>query len=51
VSIVHVGHIKAKIENRFRDLIDVTDVPNEKQEDFFLTRGLAAFVIAELCSL
>jgi hypothetical protein len=48
MSILHVGHIQAAIEKRFRDLIDVSDVKQADREDFFLTRGLSAFVISEL---
>jgi hypothetical protein len=51
MSIIHVRHIKAAVEKRFRDLVDLSDLPNSPpahREDCFLTRGLAAFVIAEL---
>lgn len=49
MSILHVGHIQAAIDKRFRGLIDLDDVVNPSQlEDCFLTRGLSAFVIAEM---
>jgi len=51
MAILHIGHIKAALKKRFDGLIDLSDVPNAKGEDlenFFLTRSLAAFVIAEL---
>jgi hypothetical protein len=51
MAILHIGHIKAALRKRFDGLIDLSDVPNAKGEDlenFFLTRSLAAFVIAEL---
>lgn len=49
MSVLHVGHVQAAIDKRFKGLIDLSDVkdPNKKQ-DAFLTRGLAGFVIAEL---
>lgn len=49
MSILHVGHIQSAIDKRFRGLIDLDDVTNASQvEDSFLTRGLAAFAVAEL---
>ncbi|HXC48267.1 MAG TPA: AIPR family protein [Candidatus Sulfotelmatobacter sp.] len=51
MAILHIGHIKAALKRRFDGLIDLSDVPNAKGDDlenFFLTRSLAAFVIAEL---
>src|SRR5256714_9783294 len=48
MSILHVGHIQAAIEKRFRNLIDLSDTNASQREDCLLTRGLAAFVIAEL---
>ncbi len=48
MSEIHVRHIRAAIEKRFRDLIDLTDVSASQTEDQLLTRGLSAFVIAEL---
>ncbi len=51
MAILHIGHIKAALRKRFDGLIDLSDVPNAKGDDlenFFLTRSLAAFVIAEL---
>lgn len=49
MSVLHVGHVQAAIEKRFKTLIDLSDIkdPNKRQ-DAFLTRGLAAFVVAEL---
>lgn len=49
MSVIHVGHIRAAIDKRFRGLIDVSDVNASQAEDALLTRGLSAFVIAELC--
>jgi hypothetical protein len=43
-----VGHIQAAIEKRFKTLIDLSDVKDPNKQDAFLTRSLAAFVIAEL---
>lgn len=51
MSILHVGHIRAAIDKRFQGLIDLSDVQESQAEDAFLTRGLAAFVIAELCGV
>jgi hypothetical protein len=55
MSILHVGHIQSAIEKRFRDHIDLSDLSNSvdgaKREDCFLTRGLSAFVIAELAGV
>ena len=51
MAILHIGHIKAALKKRFDGLIDLSDVPSAKGDDienFFLTRSLAAFVIAEL---
>ena len=52
MSILHVGHIQTAIEKRFRELIDLSDLPNStdaaKRQDCFLTRGLSAFAISEL---
>lgn len=51
MAILHIGHIRAALKKRFDGLIDLSDVPNAKGDDlenFFLTRSLAAFVIAEL---
>jgi hypothetical protein len=48
MSILHVGHIQAAIEKRFKGLIDLSDVPDANKGDCFLTRGLSAFVIAAL---
>src|ERR1700687_4531881 len=48
MSTIHVGHIQAAIDRRFRGLIDLSDVHASDTEDCLLTRGLSAFVIAEL---
>jgi hypothetical protein len=54
MAILHIGHIKAALKKRFDGLIDLSDVPNAKGDDlenFFLTRSLSAFVIAELAHI
>ena len=55
MSILHVGHIQAAIDKRFRGLIDLSDLPEgideAKREDCFITRGLSAFVVAELAGV
>lgn len=54
MAILHIGHIKAALKKRFDGLIDLSDVPNaagDDGENFFLTRSLAAFVIAELANV
>lgn len=52
MSIIDVGHIKAAIEKRFTGLIDLSDVKGSQgAADVFLTRGLASFVVAELCRI
>src|ERR1035438_8640765 len=52
MSVLHVNQIKAAIRGRFDGLIDLSDVPPQKstaeRDAIFLTRGLAAFVLAEL---
>src|SRR6185369_3868433 len=52
MSILHVGHIQAAIDKRFRGLIDLSDLPagidEANRENCFLTRVLSAFVVAEL---
>jgi hypothetical protein len=52
MSILHVNHIQTAIEKRFRNYIDLSDLPSStdkaKLEDCFLARGLSAFVVAEL---
>lgn len=51
MAILHIGHIKAALTKRFSGLIDLSDQPNAKEqerENFFLTRSLAAFAVAEL---
>jgi hypothetical protein len=51
VSVIHVGHIKNNILERFGKLVNLDDVktaPPEQQENVRLTRGLAAFAVAEL---
>lgn len=48
MSELHVRHIRVAIEKRFRNLIDISDVTTSQAEDHFLTRGLSAFVVAEL---
>jgi hypothetical protein len=53
MSILHVNHITAALKNRFTDKIDLSDIPTQRtdRENFFLTRALAAFVIAELAKV
>jgi hypothetical protein len=54
MSILHVGHIRSSLQGRFEKLIDLSDLPKvspEERQNFFLTRALAAFVIAEFASL
>lgn len=54
MAILHIGHIKAALKKRFDGLIDLSDIPSAKGDDlenFVLTRGLAAFVIAELAQV
>lgn len=48
MSIIHVNHIQSAIDKRFRSLIDLSDAKSQEVEDALLTRGLSAFVIAEL---
>jgi AIPR protein len=48
MSVLHVGHVQAAIEKRFKNLIDLSDVKESHRPDCFLTRGLSAFVVAEL---
>jgi hypothetical protein len=45
MSQLHVNHIKSQIESDYKDLIDLSDTSaKDKQlENFFLTRGLAAY--------
>lgn len=54
MSVIHVGHIKTEILNRFGNLVDLADVVTaqpEQKEMTRLTRSLAAFVLAELGGL
>ncbi|HLW72122.1 MAG TPA: AIPR family protein [Candidatus Binataceae bacterium] len=55
MSILHIGHIKAALNVRFESLIDLSDLgpncPSDERENFFLTRSLAAFAIAELAGV
>jgi hypothetical protein len=51
MSVIHVGHIKNNILARFGTLVDLSDVQTaveEQKENSRLTRGLAAFAVAEL---
>jgi hypothetical protein len=46
MSIIHVNQIKSHIVRLFAGLIDLSDVTNPTfQEDFLLTRGLAAYAV------
>jgi len=54
MSVIHVGHIKTEVLNRFGDLVDLMDVSTaapEQKEMTRLTRSLAAFVLSELGGL
>jgi hypothetical protein len=54
MSVIHVGHIKNSVVDRFGNLIDLADVQAaqlEQKETCRLTRSLAAFVLAELGGL
>jgi len=54
MAILHIGHIKAALKKRFDGLIDLSDIktaPEAERENFFLTRSLSAFVIAELAKI
>jgi len=51
MSVLHVGHVQAAIEKRFKSLIDLSDTNDSTRDDCFLTRGLSAFVIAELAGV
>jgi len=51
MSVIHVGHIKNNILNRFGSLVNLDDIASAQpaqKETVRLTRCLAAFVIAEL---
>ena len=52
---LHISHIKAALKKRFSDLIDLSDLPQKiletEKENFFLSRALSAFVVAELASI
>lgn len=51
MSIIHVNQIKTHIQKIFSGLIDLSDVTNhapDMQENFFFTRGLAAYSIQHL---
>jgi len=54
MSIIHVNQIRGYLESNYRAFIDLSDVKDknlQEQEDFFLTRGLAAFSIAHLAGI
>jgi AIPR protein len=55
MAILHIGHIKAALLKRFDGQIDLSDLglnpTTEDQENFFLTRSLAAFLVAELAEV
>ena len=49
MSVLHVNHIKAKCNQRFSELIDMSDVitgNQQEKETKFLSRALAAFALA-----
>jgi hypothetical protein len=46
---MHVRRVQEAIDDRFADLIDLSDLqrlPEEKRPDAFLSRGLAALAVA-----
>jgi hypothetical protein len=47
MSEIHVQHIKSKIQNDFKDLIDLSDIKasSNQLENFFLTRALSAYAL------
>jgi hypothetical protein len=55
MAILHIGHIKAALKKRFDAIIDLSDLspntPASDRDNFFLTRSLAAFVVAELAKI
>jgi hypothetical protein len=54
MSIIHVGHIRSTCEQRFRDLIDISDIHTmsaEDKETHFLSRALAAFAVSEVAKI
>jgi hypothetical protein len=54
MSVLHVRHIKAQLEARYRQRIDLSDLtsrPPAEQEQCFLSRGLAAYAIAQVAEI
>ena len=54
MSVVHVGHIKSALQNRFHNLIDLSDVsklPPDQVGNFFLTRSLAAYALSQVAQI
>lgn len=55
MGILHISHIKAALKKRFNELIDLSDLspdsPPSEKDNFFLSRALSAFVVAELASI
>jgi len=47
MSVLHVNHIKTKLEDVFGEIIDLADVSNsgEQKSNFFLTRALCAYAL------
>lgn len=47
MSIIHVNHIRTKLEEVFNDLVDLSDVlsTGEQRDNFFLTRSLCAYAL------
>lgn len=47
MSEIHVQHIKSKIQNDYKDLIDLSDIKasSNQLENFFLTRALSAYAL------
>lgn len=51
MSIIHVNQLKTRIENLFKDSIDLSDCGNKSADDkesVFLSRGLAAYTVQHL---
>ncbi|WP_077303569.1 hypothetical protein [Leptospirillum ferriphilum] len=54
MSVIHVNQIKTQIQRIFKDLIDLSDISNssqESKENFFISRGLAAYSIYYLANI
>ncbi|GGF09549.1 AIPR family protein [Hymenobacter cavernae] len=52
MSSLHVGHIKAKLEEVYKGKIDISDARSEEEkENFLLTRSFAAYTLQTLALL